>query len=129
MHDFPDVRDVKLYARVLAYVLLQLRGRDPTAGCLCDYSVDDILRNSSGPSASGKITEALQAPVVEAAQPVTDPVWATSLDVGSLLHGHVAHAHHAHHNHSGSDLVVLFLFVRLFEFFQFGVVHVSLEGA
>ena len=74
--------------------------------CLVDYSYHDLAWNFAGPAASGKVTNALQVPVVAAAQPVTNPVWATSLDVGSLLHGHVAHANHAYSDYPGSDLVV-----------------------
>ena len=60
--------------------------------------------------------------------PVADSGGAACLNTGSLLHGHVEHASHTYCNHSGLNLVILFLFECLFEFFQFGVVHVSLEG-
>ena len=48
--------------------------------------------------------------------------------VGCLFHGHVAYAHHAYRNHSGLDLVILFLFACLFEFFPFGIVHTASKG-
>ena len=46
-----------------------------------------------------------QASVVEAAQSVADPVWVASLDVGSLVHGHVAHANHAYRSHPSPNLM------------------------
>ncbi len=102
----PDVRDVKLYARFLSYALLQIHGHDLVIGHFCHYSVKSIPQNSSGPSASGKILETFQASFIVTAQTVADPVWAASLDVGSLVHGHVAHANHAYRNHPGPNLVI-----------------------
>ena len=87
----------------------------------------DVSRNSSGPSTSGKIPEAFEASFVVTVQLVADPRGTAYLEVGSLLHGHVKHAYHADSNHSDSNLVVLLLFARLFEFFPFYVVHVSLR--
>ena len=89
-------------------------------------ALHNVSQNSSGPAASGKIPEAFQASFVVAAQPVADPRGTVYLEVGSLIHGHVKHAYHADGNHSGSDLVVFFLFARLFELFLFSVVHVPL---
>ena len=66
--------------------------------------------------------------VVVMERSVTDSGWTPCLGVGSLLHGHVAHANHANRDHPGSDPVIFFFAVRLFELFQFGVVHVSLKG-
>ena len=101
---------------------------DADTGYIWNHFVHDASRNSSGPSASGKIPEAFQASVVVTVQPVADPVGAPYQIVGSLLRGHVEHANHAYGNHSGPDLVILFLFVRLYEFFPFGVVHALLKG-
>ena len=99
---------------------------DPAIGHFCHYSVKGISQNPPGPSASGKIPEAFEASVVTAQQ-VMNPVRATSLDVGSFAHGHVAHANHAYRDHPGPNLVIFFLFVRLFKFFQFSAVHISLK--
>ena len=55
-----------------------------------------------------------EASFVVAAQPVADPCGTAYLEVGSLLHGHVKHAYHADGNYSGSNLVVILLFVRFF---------------
>ena len=68
-------------------------------------------------------------PVVVMERPVTDSGWTPCLDVGSLVHGHVAHANHAYRDHPDSDPVIFFFSVRLFKFFQFGIVHILLEGA
>ena len=37
------------------------------------------------------------------------------------------HVNHANRDHPGPDLVILFFFARLSEFFPFGVVHVLLK--
>ena len=87
--------------------------------------VHDVAQNSSGPPMPGKIPEAFQASFVVAAQPAADPGGTTHQDANSLIHGHVKHADHAYRDHPGSNLVNLF--ARLFEFFPFYVVHVSLR--
>ena len=60
-----------------------------------------------------KVPDAFKASFVVTAQPVADPVQAMSLDVDSLVHGHVAHANHAYCNHLGSNLVI-FSFLHAF---------------
>ncbi len=72
-HDRPDVRDVKARASLRPYVLLQTHGCDAATCHFCNYLIHDVLQNSSGPPASGKIPEAFQASFVVTAQPVTDP--------------------------------------------------------
>ena len=69
----------------------------------------------------------LETSFVVTAQSVADPHGIVYLEVGSLLHGHVKHTYHADGNHSGSNLVVLFFFAHLFEFFPFYVVHASVR--
>ena len=69
----------------------------------------------------------LETSFVVTAQSVADPHGTVYLEVGSLLHRHVEHAYHADGNHSGSNLVNLFFFARLFEFFPFYVVHASVR--
>ena len=76
-----------------------------TATChVCNDGAHGVPGNSSGPSASGKIPEAFKASFVVTEQPVTDPHWALHQNVGSIIHGHVAHASHAYRNHSGPNL-------------------------
>ena len=57
--------------------------------------VHDVSRDSSGPSAFGKIPEAFDISFVVMVQPVADPRGTAYQDVSSLFHGHVAHTYHA----------------------------------
>ena len=57
--------------------------------------VHDVSRDSSGPSAFGKIPEVFKASFVVAVQPVVNPRGTAYLNAGSILHEHVKHAHGA----------------------------------
>lgn len=70
--DLSDVRDVEFRTDLHLYVLLQSDRGDATA-YYCNYVVNDVVRDSFGPSASGKIPEAFETSFVVTVQPVANP--------------------------------------------------------
>lgn len=78
--------------RPLAYCLLHLPEGALGLDGLLDYSRHGLARDIWRSAGSGKIPEAVQAPGIEALQPLVHPLLGPHQVGGSLAHAHLTHA-------------------------------------